>query len=73
MLVEECGAIIEFSDVDFFDCGVDELLATVFGSLPNTIVFSASLVDGLGLLHFYHCCFCGNLVIPQAKALRDGK
>ncbi len=30
-------------------------------------------MDGLGLLHFHHRRVFGNLVIPQAKVLRDGK
>ena len=71
-LVEECGTILQFFDVDFFDRGADEFLAAVFGCL-NTLVFGASLVDGFGLLHFYHRCIFGDLVIPQAKGLRDGK
>ena len=71
-LVEECGTILQFFDVDFFDRGADEFLAAVFGCL-NTLVFGASLVDGFGLLHFYHRCIFGDLVIPQAKVLRDGK
>ena len=68
-LVEECGVVLEFVDVDFFGCGTDELLAAIFGSLSNARVFSVSLVDDLGLLHFHHRCIFGNLVIPQANAL----
>ena len=58
--VEEPGAVLEFLDVYFFDCSADEFLAAVFGCLPNTVVFSTSLVGGLGLLHFYHRCVCEN-------------
>jgi hypothetical protein len=47
-LVKEGGTIFKFVDVDFFDRGADEFLAAVFGCLPNTIVFSMSLVDGFG-------------------------
>ncbi len=71
--MEECGAILQFVDVDFFDPGTDEFLAAVFSCFPNTLVFGASLVDGLSLLHFYHRCVFGDLVISQAKALRDGE
>ena len=65
--VKKCGAILEleFIYVDFFNA--------IFGYLPNTIVFSASLVDGFGFFQFYHCRVFGNLVIPQAKALLDRK
>jgi hypothetical protein len=33
-LVEECGTILEFVDVDFFNRSTDEFLATIFGCLP---------------------------------------
>ncbi len=72
-LVEDCSAILQFVDVDFFNRSVDEFLAAIFGCLSNTVVFGASLVDGLGLFHFYHHRVFGNFVIPQAKVLRDGK
>jgi len=73
--VKKCGAILEleFIYVDFFNRSADEFLAAIFGYLPNTIVFSASLVDGFGFFQFYHCRVFGNLVIPQAKALLDRK
>jgi hypothetical protein len=63
-LVKVCGTIFKFVDVDFFDRGADEFLAAVFGCLPNTIVFSASLVGGFGFFQFYHRCIFGNFVIP---------
>ena len=63
----------EFIDVHFFHCGANELLAAVLSCLPNFIVFGASFVDGLGLLHLDYCCIFGNLVIPEAKAFGDGK
>ena len=62
-----------FIAVDLFDRGADEFLAAVFGCFPNTIVFSTSLVDGFGFFQFYHHHVFGDLVIPQAKALRDRK
>ncbi len=72
-LVEEHDAILEFVDVHLLHCRVDEFLAAVLSCLPNFIVFGASFVDGFGLLHFHHCRVFGNLVIPEAKALRDEK
>jgi hypothetical protein len=45
------GAILEFIDVDFFNRSADEFLAAVFGYLLNTIVVSASLVDGFGFFN----------------------
>jgi hypothetical protein len=72
-LVKECGTIFKFVDVDFFDRGRDELLAAIFGCLSNTIVFSASLVDGFGFFQFYHRRVFGDFVIPQAKAFWDRK
>jgi hypothetical protein len=30
-------------------------------------------MDRFGLFHFHHCHICGNLVISEAKVLRDGK
>ena len=49
--VKNCGAILEFIGVDFFNRSADEFLAAVFGCLLNTIVFSASLVDGFGFFN----------------------
>ena len=72
-LVEERGAILEFVDVHLLHCGADELLAAILGCLPNFVVFGVSFVNGFGLLNFHHCCVFGNLVIPEAKASRDGK
>jgi hypothetical protein len=71
--VKEHGTIFKFVDVDFLDRGADEFLAAVFGCLPNTIVFSASLVDGFGFFQFYHRCVFGDFVVPQAKAFQDRK
>ena len=73
VLVEECGAILEFVDIHLLHCGADELLAAILSYLPNFLVVGASFVDGFGLLCFHHCCVFGDLVIPEAKALRDGK
>jgi hypothetical protein len=70
-LVKERGTIFKFVDVDFFNRGADEFLAAIFGCLPNTIVFSASLVDGFGFFQFYHRRVFGNFVVPQAKAFWD--
>ncbi len=72
-LVEECCVILEFVDVHFFHCGTNELLAAILGCLPDFIVFGASFVDGLGLLHLDYCCIFCNLVVPEAKAFGDGK
>ncbi len=72
-LVEECGTILEFVDVDFFNRSTDEFLAAVFGWLPKTIVFSTSLVHGFGFFQFRHSRIFADLVVPQAKALRDRK
>ena len=73
--VKKCGAILEFIDVDFFDHDACEFLAAIFGCLPNTIVSSASLVDGFGFFQCFHRCVFGfgDLVVPQAKALWDRK
>jgi hypothetical protein len=72
-LVKERSTIFKFVDVDFFDRGADEVLAAIFGCLSNTIVFSASLVDGFGFFQFYHRRVFGNFVVPQAKAFWDRK
>ncbi len=72
-LVEECGAILEFVDVQFFHCGANELLASIPSCLPDFVVFGGSFVDGLGLLHLDYCCIFCDLVIPEAKAFGDGK
>jgi hypothetical protein len=72
-LVEEFGAIFEFVDVHLFRCSVDELLAAILSCLQNFIVFGTNFVDGLGLLHLGYCCIFGDLVIPEAKAVGDGK
>jgi hypothetical protein len=72
-LVKERGTIFKFVDVDFFDRGADEFLAAIFGCLLNTIVFSASLVDGFGFFQFYHRRVFGNFVVPQAKVFWDRK
>ncbi len=72
-LVKDCGAILEFVDVHLFHHGADKLFAAVLSRFPNSVVFGASFVDGFGLLHSHHCWVFGNLVIPEAKALRDGK
>ena len=72
-LVKKCGTILEFIDVDFFNRSTDEFLATVFGCLPETIVFSTSLVHGFGFFQFHHSRIFVDLVVPQAKALRDRK
>jgi hypothetical protein len=71
--VEECCAILEFVDVHFFHCGANELLAAVLSCLQDFVVFGASFVDGLGLLHLDYCCIFCNLVVPEAKAFGDGK
>jgi hypothetical protein len=72
-LVEECGAILEFVDLDLFHCSADKLLAAVLSCLPNFVVFGASFVDGLSLLHLDYCCIFGDLVIPETKAFGNGK
>jgi hypothetical protein len=72
-LVKERGTIFKLVDVDFFDRGADEFLAAIFDCLPNTIVFSVSLVDGFGFFQFYQRCIFGNFVVPQAKVLWDRK
>ena len=72
-LVKKCGTILELVDVDFFNRSTDEFLATVFGCLPETIVFSTSLVHGFGFFQFHHSRIFVDLVVPQAKALRDRK
>jgi hypothetical protein len=72
-LLEEHGAILEFVDVHLLHCSMYELFSAVLSHFPNSIVFGVSFVYGSGLLHFHHCCIFGNLVIPEAKALRDGK
>jgi hypothetical protein len=72
-LVEEHGAMLEFVDVHLLHCDTDEILAATLSCLPNFIVYGASFMDGFGLLHFHHCRVFGNLVIPEAKVLRDGK
>ncbi len=72
-LVKKRGTIFKFVDVDFFNRGADEFLAAIFGCLPNTIVFSASLVDGFSFFQFYHCPVFSDFVIPQAKAFWDRK
>jgi len=72
-LIEERGAILEFLDVHLLHCGADELLAAVLSCLPDFVVFGASFVDGLGLLHLDYCCIFCNLVVPEAKAFGDGK
>ncbi len=72
-LVEECGTILEFVDVNFFNRSTNEFLATVFGCLPKTIVFSTSLVHGFGFFQFHHSPIFVDLVVPQAEALRDRK
>jgi hypothetical protein len=70
-LMKERGDILEFVDVHLFYCDADELLAAVLSYLPN--LFGASFVDGLGLFHLDYCCVFSNLVIPEAKALGDGR
>ncbi len=72
-VVEECGAILEFVNVHLFHCGAEELFAAILSCLPNFVVFGASFVDGLGLLHLNYCRIFGNLVVPEAKAFGDGK
>jgi hypothetical protein len=72
-LVEECGTILEFVDVHLFHCDTDELLADILSCLSNFVVFGASFVDGLGLLHLDYCCIIGNLVVPETKAFGNGK
>jgi len=72
-LVEVCGTILEFVDVDFFNHITDRFLATVFGCLPKTIVFSTSLVHGFSFFQFHHSHIFVDLVVPLAKALRDRK
>ena len=66
-LVKECGTIFKFIDVDFFDRGADEFLAAIFGCLPNTKVFSASLVDGFGFFQFYHRRVFGDLLSHKPR------
>ncbi len=72
-LVKKCGAILELVDVDFFNHSTDEFLATVFGCLPDTIVFSTSLVHGFGFFQFYHSRIFVDIVVPQAEAFGDRK
>ena len=72
-LVEECGTILKFVDVDFFNRSTDEFLAAVFVCLSKTIVFSTSLVHGFGFFQFHHSRIFVDFVVPQAKALRDRK
>ncbi len=71
-LVEECCAIFEFVDVHFFHYGANELLAAILSCLPDFVVFGASFVDGLELLHLNYCRIFCNLVVPEAKAFGDG-
>jgi len=72
--VKKCGANLELVDVDFFNRSTDEFLATIFGCLPDTIVFSTSLVHCFGFCQFHHSrIFVVDIVVPQAKALGDRK
>jgi hypothetical protein len=71
-LVKECGTIFKFVDVDFFDRGADEFLAAIFGCLPNTLVFSVSLVDGFGFFQFYHRCVLAFLSSHKPGRFRIG-
>ncbi len=71
--MEKCGTILEFVDVDFFNCSTDEFLAAIFGCFPKAIVFSTSLVHGFGFFQFHHHCIFVDFVVPQAKPLRDRK
>jgi len=63
--VKKRGAILEFIDVDFFNRSADEFLAAVFGYLLNTIVFSASLVDGF--------CFFNSTTVASLAILSSHK
>jgi hypothetical protein len=67
------GAIFKLVDVHLLHRGADELFEAILSQFPNAVVFGAIFVDGFGLFHFHHCCIFGNLVIPEAKVLWDGK
>jgi hypothetical protein len=71
-LVEESGAILEFVDVHLFHCDTNEILAAVLSCLPIFVVFSASFVDGLSLLHLNYVASLAILLSQRPRRLGMG-
>jgi hypothetical protein len=68
-LVEECCAILEFVDVHFFHCSANKLLAAILSCLPDFVIFGASFVDGLGLLHLDYCHIFLQSCCPRGQGI----